>query len=135
MKTKVMFHGERVDHYGRLTQLFKERNGKEAVFTGIKGIYFGEVYLMTDNRMNRKPESIENPAWDPAEKDRLEYEGQKIVVRNWRANRRKDMQLKKPHPKIVTAVDLLRPFYQTMGEIDRRRFMGWVSNECSRRKK
>lgn len=130
--TQVMYHGERVSLFGEINQLFKDRKGEESRFRGIKRIYFGNVYEMNGISMNSKPEPIE-AGWSPTEKEELEYEAAKIAVSGHRQEQRKDMELKRPNKKVVQAVELLRPFYLVMSNVDRKRFMGWVSNECSKK--
>lgn len=132
---KVMYHGERVGLFGEIFHLFKEKNGTERRFGGsFKRVRFGDVYPMVDNRMKTQPEVIIPQPWEPTDQELHEYEAAKLAVRHEREQRKKDMVLKAPNPKIVQAVDLLRPFYQTMKDSDRRRFMGWVANECSKKK-
>lgn len=133
-KIKVMFHGDRVDVFRKPYQLFKDKAGAEHRYSGIRGVAFGRVYATEDGKMKIHPEALTPAPWEPTDKEWAEYEAQKIVVSEWRQSRRKDMALHKPNPKIVQAVELLRPFYLSMTDLDRRRFMGWVGNECSKKK-
>lgn len=130
-----MFHGERVGFSGKILQCFRDRTGKDHNFTGIKWVYFGCVYPMVGDSMKRKPEEIEVEDWKPTENDRNEFEAQKLVVRAKRQAMKKAMDLKKPHDDITRAVGLIRRFYVGLDNLDRRRFMDWFANECSKKGK
>lgn len=135
MKSKVMFIGERVGWHGKVIQVFKNKRGKEHVFRGIKNLWFGSVYIMEDNQMSVRPVSIDESEWKPTEKEELEYEAQKIVVKAHRQNKLKAMKLSKPHANIQRAVELIRPFYNHLPSLDRRRFLEWFENEISKKGK
>lgn len=132
---RVMYMGERVHHFNKIFQLFKDKRGREYNFSGIKGVWFGDIYEVNDNKMQVRPKSVDAKGWEPTEEERHEYEAQKLVVRAKRLERQKEMNIKKPHADIVRAVDLLRPFYLSLHRFDQERFMRWVANECSKRKK
>jgi hypothetical protein len=141
MKTiHVMFMGERIrGWHKKIEQMFKAKDGKEFFFSGIKRPWFGTVYEMKlsangSASLNVRPKEVEAD-WEPSEKERQEFEGAKLVVTAERQARQKAMKLQRPHDDIVRAVKLLRPFYRAMPDQDRRRFMEWVSNECSRKGK
>lgn len=135
MKTfPVMFIGERVSWRGKVIQVFKDKKGEEHVFSGIKNLWFGSVYKIEDNKMSVKPTPIESD-WKPTEKDEIEYESQKIVVRAHRQSKLKALKLKKPHANIARAVELIRPFYWHLPSLDRRRFLEWFENEISKKVK
>lgn len=132
-KVKVMYHGERVNHFDKIYQVFKSKDGKTHNFTGIKNIWFGSVYVMEKDTLKRKPEAIETD-WQPTDQEREEYEAAKIVVKATRQNKLKAMKLKQPHQNIVRAIELIRPFYLHLSNLDRRRFIEWFENECSKKK-
>ncbi len=129
-----MYLGERVGFSGKVIQAFKDEKGEEHFFKGIKSVYFGDVYEMKNETMSGKPAQVESD-WKPTEKDRLEYEAQKIVVRSYRQERQKEMKVKKPHANIARAVELMRPFYIPLSNLDRRRFIAWFENELSKKVK
>lgn len=132
-KIVLMYHGERADTWrGKIWQCFRSKDGKEHSFSGIKNIYFGECYAMLDSKMKIRPEAV--PGWEPTEKERTEYEAQKLVVRQVRQSRLEAFKLTRPHKDVLRAVELLRPFYRALTDSDRNRFMKWVSNECSKKK-
>lgn len=141
MKTvPVMFLGERIrGWHKKIEQLFRSKDGKDFFFSGIHRPWFGTVYEMKlkadgSASMAVRPKEVESD-WEPSEKERQEFEAAKIVVASERQNRRKAMTLKRPHDDIVRAVKLMRPFYRALPDQDRRRFMEWFSNECSRKGK
>jgi hypothetical protein len=134
-KEHVMFVGERVDWRGNIYQCFKNKAGVESHFKGVKNVCFGSVYNVEDGRIARIPVAIEPPPWHPTDKECLEHEAQKIAVYERRALNRKALQLKKPHADIAKAVELLAPFYLSMDDFTRMRFMRWFSNECSKKVK
>lgn len=131
---RVMYQGERVDTFGRIHQMFRDVRGENYQYSGIRDVSFGQIYPMTDGKMAVYPIGEYDPKWKPTDKEEREFEAHKIVVADRRARRKAEMQLKKPNPKIVQAVDLLRPFYLAMTDWDRDRFIRWVSQECSKRK-
>lgn len=131
----VMYQGERLTMMQGLTHLFTDKDGGEHCFRGIRGAIFGHCYLMVNDTMERRPTLAEAGCWEHTEKEELVYEGAKLAVANFRASRRREMELRMPNRKIVQAVDLLRPFYLSMTDFDRVRFMRWVSQECSKKKR
>lgn len=139
-KVPVMFLGERIRGWShKIEQLFKAKDGKEFFFSSIKRPWFGTVYEMDlkadgSASMAIKPKEVECD-WEPTEKERQEFEAQKAVVISERQARQKAMQLKRPHDDIVRAIKLIRPFYRALPEVNRRRFMEWFANECSRKGK
>lgn len=133
-KVLVMYLGERISVIGKVAQVFKDKRGEEHWFSGIHRVYFGDVYTMVDDRMSRKPVSVDSE-WKPTDMDRLEYEAQKIVVRAHRQAKLTAMKMKKPHADITRAVALVRPFYWHLSTLDRRRFLEWFANACSTKEK
>lgn len=132
---QVMYMGERVVQYRTIIQLFQSRDGKEHWFSKVKHPWFGTVYEMNaDGTMAVRPKSVETD-WEPTKLERSQWEAAKIVVASFRQEQRKTMKLKRPHDDITKAVNLLRPFYKPLTNIDRRRFIDWVANECSRKSK
>jgi hypothetical protein len=135
-KQILMYHGERVNHFGAIYQLFKSQKGVDSHYSGIKNVGIGSCYAQEPGgKMKIRPELVEPPkGFVMSEKDELEAEAQREVVRHARAEKRKAMELRKPNQRIVQAVDLLRPFYRAMSHVDQRRFMGYLANECSKKK-
>lgn len=130
MKT-VMYLGERVTFLGKVYQVFKDKKGESFSYTQIKNVWVGDCYEITnDGKMSRRPSSV--TGWEMTEKEKLESEAQKVAVRAHRLQQRKAMQLKKPHPNIVSAIKLLRPFFRSMGRIDQERFTAYLTNEMSK---
>src|ERR1035437_5962160 len=135
MKKAIMYHGERLTGFAdKIQQLFKSKDGKEIYFSGIKILWFGCVYEMENNTLKIRPQEIK-ATWDPTEKEKQEYEAQKIVVMQRRQARLKEMKIKRPHADIVKAVELIRPFTWHLSELDRRRFFEWFRNQCSKKAK
>lgn len=132
---EVMYHGQRAGIYNnKVYQLFKTRDGKEYWFSRVKGLWFGDVVQMIKDRIEIRPETVKT-TWEPSEKERLEYETNKVLVTAARQERLKEMKLRKPHKNILSAVFLIAPFYRSMSDLDRRRFMKWFANECSKKGK
>jgi hypothetical protein len=134
MKRQLMYLGERVRIDGKIHQCFRDKRGKEYHWMGVKGLWFGSVYVSEDDKMAVRPEAVESD-WKPSDEDIRKYEANKILVRARRQANQKAFEFKKPHPDLMKAVSLVRPFYLMISEIDRRRFMEWFSNECSKRVK
>lgn len=143
MKVPLMYHGERVNWRGEIIQLFRDRKGEEFYWSGRKHVYFGEIYESTkkgrskaaDHVMARNPKMVVDETWSATEKDRAEYEGAKVACTDARAQRKKAYELKKPHKDLVRAVELMRPFYLSLTDNDRRRLIGWFANECSKKRR
>ena len=134
MRTPVMYHGQRVSFNGKIVQLFRDQNGKGYTFTGIKNVWFGDIYFIENDSMKIRPQQIEQ-TWKPTDEDRLEYEAQKIAVAGQRQNRLKAMTFRRPHVDILRAVELIRPFTHHISMLDQRRFFEWLANECSKQHK
>jgi hypothetical protein len=134
VKRKVMYCGERVGHF-RVGQLFKDKRGKEYSYRGVKRVWPGCVYeISSDNKIDIRPKEI-SCDWEMSEQDRLEMEANKVAVTAYRLERRKAMELKRPHKDIVKAVELLRPFYRNLGHFDQARFVGYLRNQMSKGKR
>lgn len=130
----VLFLGERVDHMGNIFQLFRDRNGEQFRYTKIKRPFFGDCYeIDKEEKMKTRPESVKG--FEPTDKERLEYEAQKLCVVAERLSRKRAMKLRSPHPDIVRAIKLLRPFYRSMTRTDQNRFTQYLENELSKRSK
>lgn len=141
MKSKVMYHGERIAPFGgKVVQYFKNQDGKGFYFSGIKCVWPGEIYqLESGNKMFAKPkrlydEEAKQP-WTMTKKDWAEFEAQKEIVKHHRRSRRKEMILKRPHPDIVRAVALLKPFYRALDHLDQSRFTKYLANQMSKKPK
>lgn len=133
---EFVYLGERVFGYNRrISQVFKNAKGKEILFSGIRGIMPGQVFWITDGTIKTRPEPIEEPSIEMSEKDWIEYEAQKAIVKIERLRRKKAMNLKAPHPDIKRAIDLLRPFAANLSSIDLRRFAEYIQNEISVKKR
>ena len=143
MKIPVMYLGERTDWRGEIRQLFRDRKGEDFFWAGRKHVYFGEIYEIEkkgggkaqDHLMAKAPKRVEVEGWEPTEKERTEYEAAKVACTDARAQRRKAYEFKRPNEKMVRAVELMRPFYLACTDNDRRRLMGWFSNECSKKRR
>jgi D-lyxose ketol-isomerase len=133
----LVYCGERVPVFSaKVLQLFKDAKGNKYHYSGIKGVYVGECYAAIDEQMKIRPEIVPpEEAFALSTKDRIEAEAQMLIVRDWRAERKKAMELKRPHANITRAIDLLRPFYLGLNDLDRRRFAGYLRNEMSKRKR
>lgn len=133
---KVIYCGERVDMIGNIKQLFRDEEGNEFCYTGVKRVWPGSCYEISDDeKIQRKPTEVEANGFEFTPKDRAEYEAHKLVVSATRALRRKAMAIKKPHPDIVRAINLLRPFYRNLGRFDQDRFSKYLCNQMSRKAK
>lgn len=134
-KRTVMYHGERVAPYGgHIRQLFKDETGKEYFFAGVKSVWVGSTYeLLPGDKMAVKPERFDNDGWVMSEKEQTEYEAQKEIAKQIRAERMKVMKLKRPHKDIVKAIELLAPFFRSLDRIDQDRFMRYLTNACQRK--
>lgn len=131
----VIYLGERCE-LGGIRQAFKTKSGKLLNYSGIKGVWFGAVYMAEQSpsgyRLMQRPERIES-AWSPTEAECIEYDVQKLCVSVKRQERRKEMAVKKPHDDILKAVELLSPFFRGLGRFDQQRFMKWIENQCVKR--
>lgn len=134
MKVLVMFLGERADNFDGINQLFVDKKGEKHLFRGLKYVWFGNVYEMTDGKMKVRPEAVESD-WTPTEEQRLEYEAQKLAVCAIRERRKKKNLSRKPHKDILRAVELLRPFYKPLSKWDRERLTDWLTHQLSKAKK
>ena len=141
MKSKYtieyLYLGERVDYIGGINQVFRNKKGKFCHYTGVKGVYFGESYMVTKEGQIKSswPEQPKKQTLLPTEQDKLDYESHKELAKDARARRKKAMDLKKPHQDITKAIALLKPFARSMDNITLRRFTGYIENQLSRRSK
>ncbi len=132
--TKVIYHGERVGLTGKICQLFKDKNGKEFLFQGVKGVWLGNCYEVSkDDQIKARPEAIDNNGFELTEDDRRQAEVAKLSCVAERLSRRKAMDFKRPHVDIITAIRLLSPFYRSVGRFDQDRFVRYLENEMSKK--
>ncbi len=135
---KVMYHGLRAHALtDKLYHIFKDKKGKEFHYTGnFRFIYPGGIYWqLVGERMNVRPESAIDMEWVWTEEDRKQYEAHKEVCKQVRLERRKQLELKRPHPDITRAIMLIKPFVNGIGMTDQERFFRYFKNQCTKRKK
>ena len=90
---------------------------------------------LPDGKIMTKPKEVVENAFRWSDKEETECYAQKEVVRNYRAELKKEMLIKKPHADIARAIQLLRPFYRSLNHIDQRRFANYLQNEMSKKVK
>lgn len=143
-KTKVkeklephVYIGDAVNMFGKITQQFKDKKGAVLTFSGIKGVYINDTYMIdvANGQMKTKPEAVADSKLKMTDEDWLKYEGNKIAIKLTREKRRKDMQLRQPHGDIVKAIKLLRPFCRNMDLLTLGRFIGYIENQLSKKEK
>jgi len=134
---EILFLGEQITVINKIVQVFRDGEGESYHFTGIRGIYFGESYLVSEEGRIKCafPERPEIQTLHPTAQESMNYEAQKICVREARAQKRKEMKIKKLHPDIVQAIKLLRPFARGLDHWDQTRFFSYLKNECSKKGK
>lgn len=134
---KAIFLGEEVSVIGEIRQVFRFDNGERGYWKGIRGLYRGKVVEVKGKpgaeKMATRPDSAEGLELTEAEE--REFDAKQLTVKQKRLENRKALSLKKPHRDIVNAIELLRPFAGHLSTIDRRRFMAYLENELSKRKK
>lgn len=135
-KKQVVYMGEVLKDHGfsqSIFQRFRDKEGKFYHYVGIKRIWPGSTYQMEPgDKMNIRPERIYDSDLGLTEAEEIEMEAQKIAVRQYRASRRKEMDLKKPHTDIVRAIALLSPFVRSLPRFDQDRFLKYIFNEASK---
>ena len=133
----VMYVGERSDVFDRITQVFVDRKGNEIRFKGIKGIHVGGCYLCDTKagKMNVRPDKVPNDGFEMTDELWKKYEAAKVVIKDIRLTNRKIMEVKKAHPDIVRAVNLLKPFTRNLGKYELSRFTRYLENELSKKGK
>lgn len=137
---EALYIGERVTGFGEIVQAFKIENGEVLHWTGVKGLWVDESYEVEvkptgGHTIKMRPDRVEEKdrRLFMSDKDKIEYEAQKIAVRGQRERRKKKMELSKPHADIVKAIQLLKPFARSLDYIDLDRFMGYVKNQLSKK--
>lgn len=132
-----IYLGQRLSQYGgRVQQIFNNAKGTdEIVFRSVKGIYPGGVYEfdVANGVMKTRPERIWDSKITLTEAQEREFEAHKIVIKGWREERKKAMQINQPHANISQAIRLLKPFMKRLSYTDRRRFMEYIHNEASKK--
>lgn len=133
---EVIYLGERLTMNDKIVQVFRDAEGKESYFSGVKRVWVGDSYLMSEKgTIKAKPERVENPTLKMNEEDEAKYQAQKIVCRDYRLTRQKEMKLKQPHEDILKAIELLRPFARGLSWYDNERFFTYIKNESTKPKK
>ena len=138
-RVELLCLGERVALFG-IEQVFRNAKGEIVRYAKLSGYQFGESYIQTDGKLPKRAEPLdeEKRKLTPGTEDRRQFEVHKLAVINYRRRQLNAYNLKKPHPEIVRAIELLRPFARTVDSIDLRRFMGYIENQLTkpqRRKK
>jgi len=134
---EYVYLGEQVDIMGNISQLFRNKKGEFAKYSGVKPLFFGESYLISKKGMikSRMPPQPKKQTLFVTDRDKMAYEANKEIAKNERLLRRKAMELKKPHQDIVKAIALLRPFVYELDSMNLHRFMKYLENQLSRKKK
>jgi hypothetical protein len=128
-----IYLGERCGPFG-IQQVFADKKGKQITFRGVKGIWVGSCYGVTkEGVMLTRPTPIEPKPFEINEQQNLDYELHKEICKNYRAQKRKAMMLKQPHPDIVSAIALLRPFVRNSDIYTIKRFTDYLANQLSKR--
>lgn len=133
---EVVYLGEEVGFGSKIRQVFRDKKGEQYSFFGIKGfLFFGESYLMTEGgvMLTRNPPQPEKQTVFATEKERLTYEANKEICKYIRERRKKLMDIKKPHPDIVRAISLLRPFTRDMDFLVLSRFCNYLQQQLSKK--
>ena len=133
---EYVYLGERVEAFDGIKQLFRNKKGEFARYSGVRDVYFGNSYLITDDGKikARFPDRPDKQTVFSTEQEELDYEAHKELAKDYRLRKRKAMELKKPHKDIVRALNLLRPFTRKMDSITLRRFSEYLQNQLSRQK-
>lgn len=131
----AIYLGERLTLLGSVFHVFRDAKTNLYRFTGLKSIFFGETYLVSKDGSIKVRPDVSLKKLDLMENDFAEFEAHKILAKDARLNKRKAMELKKPHADIVKAIELLRPFIQSVPRYDQDRFLRYIHNEATKRKK
>lgn len=131
----VIYCGPRV-YASSICHLFVDEKREHYYFGNMKFVYIGNCYkMLAGDKMKRRPESIDPAPFQLTEKELRECETQKLIVKAFRDERKKAMQLKKPPEKITVAINLLRPYFQSVTWVDQKRFLAYLQQEMSKKGK
>lgn len=134
---EYLYLGERIDYVGNIRQVFRCKKGDLHYWQGIGGLCFGESYLVTkDGKIKKRwPPKPEKQTLFATEKEQLDFETQKLIVAHQREARKKFNDSKKPHRDIVRAIELLRPFVRNDDLLTLNRFVDYLKNQLTKKKK
>lgn len=135
-KVEVIYVGERADPmWNKIWQTFRNAKGELYRYQSLKNIYVGECYwTFDDGKIKTRPEKVEKPKLSLTDQERRDYEAHKEIAKQVRLERRKAMELKRPHPDIVKAINLLKPFCINLGPSDLSRFTQYLKEQLGKRK-
>lgn len=132
---EAIYLGERYEHF-RISQCFRTAMGEIFRYSGIKDLCVGDSYLVSkDGFIAQRPKLAENPKLTLTEQERLDFAAAKEIIKHVRERKKKAMELKKPHPDIVRAIALLKPFARSMDRINLDRFTDYLRNQLSKPEK
>lgn len=131
-----IYLGERLDLFG-IRHAFRGPDGKEKFFKGkIHGLIRGECYgISPKGEILKRPAQIVDCKLRMTDKEETEFELHKELCKHWRAKKKKALNLKKPHPDISKAIELLRPFVRYSDNIELNRFVEYLENQLSKKKR
>lgn len=137
MKKQLMYLGERIGHFGKIHQVFKDKRGKTYTWNGIRGVWFGSVYEAENKKggqltMSTRPDEVSTD-WRHREQERIEYDAAKLAVAGQRQRNLGAMKLRAPPRDIMNAVACVRRYYLALSDNERRRLIDWFANECSKK--
>lgn len=130
----VVYLGERMETFGKITQVFRSARGRVFRYSGIKGVGFGDNTAVTkDGRIAVRPKVSEERKIAVTPEEEAEFSAHAQIVKHERARRRKQLELKKPHPDLVRAIQLLAKFTGRMDRLELSRFCQYVETELSKK--
>jgi hypothetical protein len=133
---EVIYLGERPDLFGQIKQIFRDRKGRIYSYKGVRGVYFGCSYLVSkDGMIETRPKEFDKQKLTLTEQDHLDFSANVEICKHIRAKQKKALEVKKPHPNLVNALDLLRPFTRNMDNLELTRFTDYIKNQLSKKRK
>jgi hypothetical protein len=140
MKKKIveaLYLGERISTTGNIVQDFRLKTGEVINFKSIKWVYPGGSYIVYKSKeghhIDTKAKLIEEPTLKRSEEEERRYAVYKEACRQYRIERRKLAYSKQMHPDIQKAINLLRPFSNSVDYVTLRRFTDMIHNELSKK--
>lgn len=134
---EALYLGEELGFGGGIFKKFRTHKGEITYFSKVSGVIFGGAYAWNgkEGTMPRRPEPVYDSKLEATDQERREYEVNKLAVTAKRLQKMQILKDKKPHPDIVKAINLLKPFVRGMDFFTVHKFLDYVFNECYKKGK
>lgn len=128
---EYIYLGRLIDDFGNIKHKFRNAKNEFAYFKNISKAIIGESYPITDGSILTRPQRCDKQTLSLTDDEIRSSNANEQVVKYTVERRKKMAKIKKPHPDLVRAIQLLTPFYYELNHLSARRLTDYIHNEIS----